>query len=564
MNEIINKKILVMSIVFLLGIIFLGYFAIAQVAGEVVSTSYCCERTNDDTWCVDTPDQSECNTAYNIQPTGCASTSYCALGTCLDRNQGVCIENSPQMACNEEEGGFWRAGSSENIPECSLGCCLIGDQAAFVTGTRCRKLATQYGLDIDFRTDIQDEVTCISSARQKVMGACVFQEEFSRTCKMQTKEECIALGTETEFYENQLCTNPDLQTDCTPTEKTTCVEGKDEVFYLDSCGNLANIYNSNEQVNINNNYWHEIISKAESCGAGQANIGKDNACGNCDYYFGSTCKEERGDNYCADLNCKNVDINGDGTPEYEELRQGESVCASSGGTSSISVVNGIMQYEFNPRDLETQNLPGSRYFRVVCYDGEALVEPCADFRQEVCIQSADINNPRATETGGAFKTATCRVNRWKDCVLQTGFNDCENTDLRDCTWIDSGKVNCVPKFAPGLKFWSGEGITGTTGAGTPAEVGEAESVCALVNDNCVAEYKEKLWDSLFGIKYQKKGKDCFDKNKNLKPEWINSRRTESKALGDCGIKNNYAGTPGEKIGREYSVNSELNNEVGWY
>jgi len=41
------------------------------------------------------------------------------------------------------------------------------------------------------------------------------------------------------------------------------------------------------------------------------------------------------------------------------------------------------------------------------------VEACADYRQEVCLQS-DIDG---------FKTAACRVNMWQDCSAQEEEKD---------------------------------------------------------------------------------------------------------------------------------------------
>ena len=107
----------------------------------------------------------------------------------------------------------------------------------------------------------------------------------------------------------------------------------------------------------------------------------------------------------------------------EEYEHGETWCASQQGTND--------------------NLPGSRYFRMVCYNGDVSVEPCADFRQETCIES-DIEG---------FSTAACRVNKWRDCVAQTNKKDCENKDRRDCKWVDG----CVPDAAPGFDFWNSGG-----------------------------------------------------------------------------------------------------------
>ena len=44
----------------------------------------------------------------------------------------------------QEGGGVWDPTADCSVPQCELGCCLIGDQAAFVTNTRCRRLSGLY------------------------------------------------------------------------------------------------------------------------------------------------------------------------------------------------------------------------------------------------------------------------------------------------------------------------------------------------------------------------------------------------------------------------------------
>ena len=143
---------------------------------------------------------------------------------------------------------------------------------------------------------------------------------------------------------------------------------------------------------------------------------------------------------------------------------------------------------------------------MVCYNGEVSVEPCADYRQETCIQS-DING---------FKTAACRVNMWQDCYSQSVKGDCENTDKRDCQWIEN---KCVPKNAPGFNFW-GEG--------------DAESVCGTATTQCVVTYEKKLTS----------GKECVDNCECMEKSWENAMNNLCISMGDCGSKKNYIGVEG--------------------
>ena len=481
----LNKKLL---IAFILGIFLVSFISAIEI-------SYCCEKTKDGAWCQNAP-QNQCNTADGLRKasTSCEATSYCKLGCCYDSQEGTCYENTPESVCTKNKG-IWGESAECEIPACSLGCCLMGDQASFVTQTRCKKLASVYGLEINFRTDVGDEISCIASATSDAKGACIFKKEYATTCVFTTKKECAGMaGNETEFHEDFLCSAEELGTICGPTEQTTCVDGRDEIFFLDSCGNLANIYDSSKI--RDKNYWTKIYGKSQSCSPGSSNA-NSRTCGNCDYYLGSACKKAKvsqmpsyGNNICADLSC---DFEG------KTYQHGETWCADSKGID--------------------KNLPGSKYFRLVCYNGEVSVEPCAEYRQERCIQS-EVNN---------FKSAACRVNQWQDCSAQKGSTpeelreakkDCENIDKRDCTWIGS-ENRCVPKYAPGFDL-------------TQVNATEANSFCTLATTTCTVK-REK---DLLGKEKIIEGEYC------LGATWENNQQALCNTLGDCGVKKNYLGITG--------------------
>jgi hypothetical protein len=425
-------------------------FLIGIISAEV---SYCCEKTLDldsstpgyqGGWCLNAPED-ECDTGFRAAPTSCEATSYCRLGTCINTNEGNCMPNTPQKVC-QDKGGIWNEGTTNEIPQCQLGCCLIGEQAAFVTQTRCKKLSSIYGLEVNYRTDIQTEAECILSATSDVKGACVFEIDFERNCNMITRKECQKMPDDygAEFHEGYLCSATSLNTICGARGGTTCVEGRDEVFFLDTCGNLANVYDNNK---LNDeNYWTYIAGyggvKVDCSSGSNAN---SKTCGNCDYFLGSTCKKgnaQYGNLICKDLACY------EGNKKIAE--HGETWCAESSGTSKIIVDE---NYEVTSSGTEGKvDVPGSRYFRLICYDGEVMVEPCADYRQEVCLESK-VNE---------FRAAACRVNKWQDCLAQDSKKNCENNDQRDCKWInedkeeinlEDGERGCVPRNAPGFNFW---------------------------------------------------------------------------------------------------------------
>ena len=473
-KKMINKRIFMLMVfgIFLIGII--------SGVGEV---SYCCEKTIEGAWCQNAGEE-KCDNEYRKVPASCEATSYCKLGCCYDSQEGTCMENTPEIVC-DSGGGVWESSSDCSIPQCELGCCLIGDQAAFVTQTRCKKLSALYGLETNFRTDITNEISCIASAMPDVKGACIYEEDYAKTCRFLSKKECseLSAGNATKFHEGFLCSAEILGTNCGASKKTTCVEGRDEVYFVDTCGNLANIYDASK---INSKeYWTNIYEKGESCNPGSSNANSV-SCGNCDYYLGSTCKDYKsagkkatyGDNICRDLSCKH---------DRKNYKHGETWCANSNGVD--------------------KSLPGSRHFRLVCYNGEVSVEPCADFRQETCIES-DIDG---------FKTAACRVNMWQDCVSQDKKKDCENTDRRDCKWV---KDICVPLYAPGFNFWETEG--------------DAESLCSMANTECVVKYEKKLTGS----------KKCVENCECLGDSWEDEKNKMCISIGDCGAKTNYLGYQG--------------------
>ena len=281
MNKMIEKKFILYLI---LGVFLVSFLPIISS----VEVSYCCERLKGtEVWCQNALED-QCDEGYRRTPTSCEATSYCKLGTCINLKQGVCMENTAEATC-QEKGGFWKNKSSEEIIQCKLGCCLIGDQAAFVTQTRCKSLSLQYGLNTQFRTDIQNEIQCITTANPDVKGACVFEKEFEKTCRFTTKKECQNFETITPnsildsfssqgdpilrvtFHQDRLCSDETLETNCARTQKTTCVKDRDEVYFLDSCGNLANIYDA---IKVNDvNYWKNVISSTQSCNLTSSNTG---------------------------------------------------------------------------------------------------------------------------------------------------------------------------------------------------------------------------------------------------------------------------------------------------
>ncbi|HPD81629.1 MAG TPA: hypothetical protein PK357_00845 [Candidatus Pacearchaeota archaeon] len=536
-----NKKIFInFGIIFLIGILSINFI--------IAESSYCCERLASGQWCQNAP-QGQCATGINpfsnqqyTTPvaTSCQLTSYCKLGTCVDSKSGTCTANTPLTVCNNR-GGVWKAEEVGDLPECQLGCCLLGDSAAFTTQVQCKKLSSDYGLTTNYRADITNELECIASITSDEIGACVFEEEYQTTCRMISQKDCSEINGG-EFHSGFLCSAQQLATNCGPRGGTLCHQ--ESVYFLDTCGNIANIYDFSKL--NDNNYWTYI--QEPSCDNGMGNK-NSKTCGSCDYFSGSVCtiyqrgetiKPDYGDYFCGSLDCKEVG-----------KLHGETWCEEN----SITSVKG-------------QNLPGSRYYRFMCYNGEVSIEPCSEFRNEICIED-EVND---------FSVAGCVLNKWQDCVSQTNKTECENTYLRDCKWISGYSVlknedgenlaftetednkipgTCVPKYAPGFDFY--------------AETGNGAEVCSLGTQACVVRYeigilasKKKLSQKDWDEKMGKCVENCYcipgytsgkakDKYENNKPswhpksydEWVKLANEICTAFGDCGTKKNYLGGSGD-------------------
>jgi len=561
-----NNKIVVgiLLVLTLMVIISLGGFVSA-----VDTQNVCCEKTTTGLFCQDsTADKCVSSDGFRQAPTACRSTSFCKLGTCYDSEKGTCATNTPQRSCLEGNGTW----SATNPEQCALGCCVLGDQAAFVTLVRCKQLSADLGLYTNYNKGITSETQCVLSIQNQDKGACVYESDFEKTCKFTTRAECSGTSSSTNatgvgkstgiFYKDKLCSDESLGTNCKKTKQTTCLPGKDEVYFLDSCGNPANIYDS--ALADKNEYWTNVKTKLESCNPNDGNAG-NTVCGNCNYLLGGYCRASTGllgratygDNICANLNCAK-------TQNGKAYKHGEAWCVY---TDTGALGNG--------------NAPvGSRAYKHICVNGEEVVEQCADFRQEECIED------KITSTGVTFSQAACRVNRWQDCVAQTDEKACTNADRRDCVWKVAGKYSvanaqgsaevtgiCVPRVPPGLQFW---GIATTNTAPPEAKLlgqavekandysDEARAICEQATFKCTVTLSKGLFDGSNDAKCKDEGIlggggsddkcDCWDDSKKgVKQSWIDKNTAICMALGDCGPKTNWIGSKGYTDGYKVSV-----------
>ncbi|MEX0920170.1 MAG: hypothetical protein WDZ69_01140 [Candidatus Pacearchaeota archaeon] len=548
-----RKFILLVSSILFLTIIF--SFSMNVSAQEV---SYCAERTTSGAWCQNVP-LDEVDTDYEYLETSCDSAAYCQLGTCVDSAEGLCSQNVPRRVC-EDSGGSWdERERSEITPQCQLGCCLAGDGASFVTQTRCTSISSLYGAETTFRGDIQDPIQCVGMASPQEKGACVFDDEFSRDCRMLTREECQTeeanSGDETdvEFHEGFLCSAEALGTVCGPSRETTLVEGRPEVFFTDTCGNIANVYDASKINPTDQDYWTNVIEPRESCSL-NSDFSNAGQCGNCDDLAGSIGRRyERGNEQtsvspdygnfvCSDLSCN---FNG------ERYFDGERWCSTT------------------TEERVEENSPGSEHYRLHCSSGEILIEEAGDPRQTVCIED------EIQTEGGPFRIAEFRANKWQDCWTIDNQQECEDIQQRDCMWKEGQSIlrdedegnlmvineegalvprsesdseegaSCVPRYPPGLDFWNSEG--------------SSQEACMVANENCVVKFERTIYKSIVKPSDWKCVENCHcvglsEDNRRegvdstfssiLDSEWFEDRSNMCMALGDCGSGKNYLGVEG--------------------
>lgn len=532
----------------------------AQAANNV-----CCERLTTGAWCQNAP-ASACATGvnpttgqkYQQTQTSCLQTSFCQIGTCINTKQGTCTSQVSQAVCNAD-GGVWNSKQESQIPQCQLGCCLLSggnSGAQFTTLVNCKQLSSKYSVKTNFNSQISSESQCVALAGGNEEGACVYVANGERTCKRLTKSECNSFGANgtlqsTQFYNGDLCSNENLSTNCGPSTQTTCVPGKQGVYFVDTCGNIANIYDASKKADNSTwtAYWQKIIPINESCNPGGNNTNSAN-CGNCNYYLGSTCtsykagspvKPTLGGNYCQDLGC---------FYQGQYYQQGESWCGLSPATPTISDQNQNGSYTFstdsNARtartstssspDLATQNLPGSSYTKLTCLDGKVNSYNCGAERQQVCVQD-NVNG---------FLNAACELNKWQDCWQQTNETACMDRSVRDCQW-EPGEI------ALGTQYYSNATKKQRAGACVPlnpagfnTSLGSGDAVCSLGTIACPYVITQTLAQEVGvpGTKVQI-GSACVNKDGTIKQSWINSMQTRCEQIADCGPKNNYKGIAGE-------------------
>jgi hypothetical protein len=564
--------------------ILLSIIIVILLINLVSALNACCEQTLDGEYCKYT-DESDCNTNFQSTYATCEQTSYCQIGCCYSSDTGSCYKNTPKSRCEAETGSSWTSDLNCDIDQCTLGCCVIADQAFFVTEVKCKQTASQYEeVEMSFNDEVSTEYECLNTVKNSEWGCCVNEKEYTFTtrdsCETDTSTEVTVNFTEQGFQAGMLCSNDLLSGDCAKQQYTACYEGK--IYWYDSCGNRENIYSSNKDSSYNEGY---ILSEDASCSVSGP---YDKTCGNCDYAEGSTCGGDiegimpNGEYTCIDLTCEETFENDWSPAAGGDKLNGESWC----------IYDNIAG--------EGRDTVGSRHYRHLCINGEEITEPCTDFREELCIHgilTEDVlGNLEAIGLSGGdsgYIQAGCRENRVDECYSCNGFESdcsacnqyigvtgdltdayveccssiaesesrtcCENEDYRDCHWIESTPVSiergvtnkkdeqmqqlqvqlnslgvCVPQVPPGIEFWAEDGVI--------EEDEEVEdAICSQADTKCTATYRIGGWNRLFG---GGKTPDKWDLTSETpagctEANWYNSQNTICKSLGDCGAYKNF-------------------------
>ncbi len=432
-----------------------------NVSAQIVGNYVCCEKTKKGNYCQFVQEE-QCDSNFQTAPTQCENTDFCKLGCCYDQETGLCSKGSSKGSCE----GLWFPDSFCNILECQRGCCILGRNSIWTTKRNCEIESKFLGLKTDFRQDVDSEVKCIFLSEKDDEGACVYGDR-EKICKRTTREKCKDL--EGYFYKNVFCSDPALNTGCTKHDHVKCADNENNdgksVYWFDSCGNKEDI-------------------KEE-----------------CNIFKGTICSLVDGDYKCKSLDCE-VEING----KIVKKKNGESWCEYDG-----TIGNG-------------RDVVGSRHIRHICFMGEERVEPCEDYRNQICVQ-----NDVKLENGETFSEAACRINNWRSCLDYNIMEDTEKAKEKceenpDC-FIKRVAIAdhftfdfCSPKYPPGFNIKNEGGRK------------NAEMICGMASQKCTVIYVKKL-----------RGWKCKVNCACEKSEFAQQMNDLCTSLGDCGSYVNYIG-----------------------
>ncbi len=596
------------------------------VSAATSSALYCAEKTTSGLSCQNVP-LSQVDKNYQYAQASCTLTPFCQSGTCVNA-QGLCSP-STQTACKSSDGGQFYSTSVSNTPECSYVCCLANEGASYTTQANCNNMKGTV------QTGITDEPSCLASSQPKSKGACIEDKADGRTCQFLTNADCKKLNTgdtTTTFYKDNLCSNPTLGTGCTPTGNTECLPLADQVYFVDSCGNQANVYDASKftsKTKYDTNYW-SYVAGTNGVPSVDTTLNPSTAIesatnGNCNYLYGSTCKQydssidsaklKPGNKYvCRSVNCDSNDPLAKifyGTSGYGNSKRypvnGESWCGTetvdANGKAILKLGNnpGVTSSNFSDYD-KTGNLPGEVQVLFMCTNGQITTESY-DYRSKICNQATTAVTKQGVSTN--YYSARWVQNRWWSCYTQNTSANCLDTTQRDCQWINGASIlwsnneslvvnsttgaaklinptndgnflndarqgaACVPKYPPGFD----PSIEATS-------TSSGQNVCGFGTKICIVNYTQSVPQSISGFWDANGGKTITCLNDlngkagapfnvtfdQLNSNWMNNYAALCSSLGDCGVSVNYIGQNGSIVDKRslFTVFSSNQTGVGYH
>src|SRR3989344_3410044 len=424
----------------------------------------CCERTTSGDSCIYTA-LSDCDPSYNTAYTTCDQTSFCRPVCCVDPLNGVCYKQVAASTCNQRGGTIIANSPNCEVQQCNTGCCQIGNQCSIQTERSCQVLTNRYpslqGQDT-FDETITNELACILQCREGEEGCCVQGE----SCTYTTRGQCSGV-----FNNGRYCSDSNLACGTQARDHKACVEGSDDVFWFDSAGNREGI--------------------AEDC----------------DFTRGTKCGIINNQAVCKSLDCQDTQdfpTTNIHDPQMGGYRyNGDSWCVYESGTG-----------EFRDR-------PGSRHYKHLCINGEEIIAPCRDFREEICLQG------KLTVADREYTNAQCIPNEI----------------------YDSNIIENVSSVQRGFSFW--ESVGGETDRGTPLR--EGNELCAEANIKCPAVWLKKNnfddWNC---------HANCFCETQ----EFIDNAAWYCRSKGDCGATVNLLGQRSDAgLGLAGIINAAKKNQL---
>jgi hypothetical protein len=430
-----------------------------------------------------------------FKPVDAAAVEVAGLSCCEKTKNGAYCQYGLDSNCDP---AFKKAPTEcEYVDYCKKGCCysqgtgtcskatpkLLCDgewtEDEFCNIPKCSRGCCVIGRQAIFTTEKSCAVKSRFAGTEKDFRPevnteleCIFLAEKDEegacvngeSCKIATKESCKKTGG--NFYKGKYCSDPALGTQCLAHDSSKCFE--QSVYWYDSCGNMEEI-------------------KEE-----------------CSIFAGTTCALQGTQYKCKSIDCS-VKIDG----KTVTKKNGESWCEYEGTIG------------------EGRDVPGSTHIRHVCFMGEERIEPCADYRNQICVQSdTDLGS------GKIFSEAACRINNWRTCLQ---YNEEDKTKMQEkCNFNPDCYVKkvyvdeyfnfpfCSPQYPPGFDLSTESG--GKSG----------ESICSMGNNKCTVVYVKDLggWDCVANCK-------CLEENDGgLFTREMNDLCT---SLGDCGAYTNLEG-----------------------